>query len=68
MRNECPSEEILLAFHLGTLSETEVEAVAEHLAGMNVPFLRRLHPDPDPGKMQRFKRDADVLRADRLGA
>ncbi len=36
------------------------EAVAEHLAGMNVPFLRRLHPDPDPGKMQRF---ADFVRS-----
>jgi ribonuclease R len=36
------------------------EAVAEHLSGMNVPFLRRLHPDPDPNKMLRF---ADFVRS-----
>jgi ribonuclease R len=30
------------------------EAVAEHLSGLRVPFLRRVHPDPDPHKLEAF--------------
>jgi ribonuclease R len=30
------------------------EAVAEHLAGLRVPFLRRVHPDPDPRRLSEF--------------
>jgi ribonuclease R len=30
------------------------EAVAEHLAGLGVAFLRRVHPDPDPNKLAAF--------------
>jgi ribonuclease R len=30
------------------------EAVAEHFAGLDVPFLRRIHPDPDPLKLEQF--------------
>jgi ribonuclease R len=30
------------------------EAVAQHLAGLHVPFLRRVHPDPDPRKLSEF--------------
>ena len=36
------------------------EAVAEHLAGLDVPFLRRVHPDPDPHKLDCF---ADFARS-----
>jgi ribonuclease R len=35
------------------------EAVAEHLAGLDVAFLRRVHPDPDPNKLGAF---ADFAR------
>jgi ribonuclease R len=35
------------------------EAVAEHLAGLDVAFLRRVHPDPDPNKLAAF---ADFAR------
>jgi len=31
------------------------EAVAEHLAGLHVPFLRRVHPPPDPTKLEAFR-------------
>jgi ribonuclease R len=30
------------------------EAVAEHLGGLRVAFLRRVHPDPDPNKLEAF--------------
>jgi ribonuclease R len=30
------------------------EAVAEHLAGLGVPFLRRIHPAPEPTKLEAF--------------
>ncbi len=30
------------------------EAVAEHLGGLGVAFLRRVHPDPDPNKLEAF--------------
>jgi ribonuclease R len=36
------------------------EAVAEHLAGLGVAFLRRVHPDPDPNKLSAF---ADFARS-----
>ncbi|HEY7424814.1 MAG TPA: ribonuclease R [Gemmataceae bacterium] len=36
------------------------EAVAEHLAELDVPFLRRVHPDPDPNKLSAF---ADFARS-----
>jgi ribonuclease R len=36
------------------------EAVAEHLDGLGVPFLRRVHPDPDPFKLAAF---ADFARS-----
>jgi ribonuclease R len=36
------------------------EAVAEHLAGLDVAFLRRVHPDPDPNKLGTF---ADFARS-----
>jgi ribonuclease R len=36
------------------------EAVAEHLAGLEVAFLRRVHPDPDPNKLAAF---ADFARS-----
>jgi ribonuclease R len=36
------------------------EAVAEHLAGLDVAFLRRVHPDPDPNKLAAF---ADFARS-----
>jgi ribonuclease R len=35
------------------------EAVAEHLAGLGVPFLRRVHPAPAPNKLKEF---ADFAR------
>src|SRR5262249_45939404 len=31
---------------------TANEAVAEHLAGLGAAFLRRVHPDPDPNKLE----------------
>jgi ribonuclease R len=30
------------------------EAVAEHLAGLQVSFLRRVHPSPEPSKLEAF--------------
>ncbi len=36
------------------------EAVAEHFAELDVPFLRRVHPDPDPNKLSAF---ADFARS-----
>ena len=36
------------------------EAVAEHLAGRGITFLRRVHPDPDPKKLSAF---ADFARS-----
>jgi ribonuclease R len=30
------------------------EAVAEHLHSLGVPFLRRVHPDPEPRKLEAF--------------
>jgi ribonuclease R len=36
------------------------EAVAEHLDSLDVPFLRRVHPAPDPHKMSAF---ADFARS-----
>ncbi|MFO0846289.1 MAG: ribonuclease R family protein [Gemmataceae bacterium] len=36
------------------------EAVAEHLTDLNVPFLRRVHPDPDPFRLAAF---ADFARS-----
>ena len=33
---------------------TANEAVAEQLAGLEVPFLRRLHPPPEPSKLKAF--------------
>jgi ribonuclease R len=37
------------------------EAVAEHLAGLDVPFLRRVHPPPDPLKLKAFAEFAHIL-------
>jgi ribonuclease R len=37
------------------------EAVAEHLAGLGVPFLRRVHPAPDPNKLKAFAEFARIL-------
>jgi ribonuclease R len=36
------------------------EAVAEHLAGLDIAFLRRVHSDPDPNKLAAF---ADFARS-----
>jgi ribonuclease R len=36
------------------------ESVAEHLAGLDVPFLRRIHPSPEPTKLESF---ADFARS-----
>jgi ribonuclease R len=33
---------------------TANESVAELLAGLDAPFLRRVHPDPDPRKLEAF--------------
>src|SRR5260370_26998022 len=30
------------------------EGVAEHLAGLQIPFLRRVHPRPEPEKLKAF--------------
>jgi ribonuclease R len=40
------------------------EAVAEHLAERGVPFLRRVHPAPDPAKLQAFGEFARILGYD----
>jgi ribonuclease R len=39
---------------------TANEAVAEQLASLEIPFLRRVHPDPDPAKLGAF---ADFARS-----
>jgi ribonuclease R len=40
------------------------EAVAEHFAGLGVPFLRRVHPPPDPAKLKAFAEFARILGYD----
>ncbi len=40
------------------------EAVAEHLAGLNISFLRRTHTPPDPRKLKDFLEFARVLGYD----
>jgi ribonuclease R len=40
---------------------TANEAVAEHLARLRVPFLRRVHPDPEPNKLKAFAEFARIL-------
>jgi ribonuclease R len=37
------------------------EAVAEKLASLQVPFLRRVHPSPDPAKLKAFGEFARIL-------
>jgi ribonuclease R len=37
------------------------EAVAEHLAGLDIAFLRRVHPDPDAHKLTSFAQFARSL-------
>ena len=37
------------------------EAVAEHLASLPVPFLRRIHPPPEPTKLKAFAEFARIL-------
>ncbi len=37
------------------------EAVAEHLDGLGIPFLRRVHPAPDPTKLKAFAEFARIL-------
>ncbi len=37
------------------------EAVAEKLADLGVPFLRRVHPAPDPNKLKAFAEFAHIL-------
>ncbi len=37
------------------------EAVATHLDGLGVPFLRRVHPAPDPAKLKAFAEFARIL-------
>src|SRR5262249_54436387 len=37
------------------------EAVAEHLDNLGVPFLRRVHPPPDPEKLRAFAEFARIL-------
>lgn len=37
------------------------EAVAEHLSELEVSFLRRVHPDPDPNKLDAFAQFARSL-------
>lgn len=50
MARECPAESDLLAFHLGTLADDEIEEVAEHLESCKAcdAALRRLEADADP--------------------
>src|SRR5205809_3826474 len=40
------------------------EAVAEHFAELDVPFLRRVHPPPDPAKLKAFAEFARILGYD----
>jgi ribonuclease R len=37
------------------------EAVAEHLSGLGVPFLRRIHPPPEANKLKAFAEFARIL-------
>ena len=37
------------------------ESVAEHLAGLRIPFLRRVHAAPDPNKLKAFAEFARIL-------
>jgi ribonuclease R len=37
------------------------EAVAEHLAKLGVPFLRRVHAEPEPNKLKAFAEFARIL-------
>jgi ribonuclease R len=37
------------------------EAIAEHLAGLGIPFLRRVHAAPDPNKLKAFAEFARIL-------
>jgi ribonuclease R len=37
------------------------EAVAEHLSMLGVPFLRRVHPPPEPNKLKGFAEFARIL-------
>ncbi|HYV38485.1 MAG TPA: RNB domain-containing ribonuclease, partial [Gemmataceae bacterium] len=37
------------------------EAVAEHLSSLGVPFLRRVHPAPEPNKLKAFAEFARIL-------
>jgi ribonuclease R len=37
------------------------ESVAEHLADLGVPFLRRVHPSPEPEKLKAFAEFARIL-------
>jgi ribonuclease R len=37
------------------------EAVAEHLSGLDAPFLRRVHPAPEPTKLEAFAEFATSL-------
>jgi ribonuclease R len=37
------------------------EAVAEHLSKLGVPFLRRIHPAPEPNKLKAFAEFARIL-------
>jgi ribonuclease R len=50
------SHQIIEEFMLATN-----EAVAEHLAGLGAVFLRRVHPAPEPEKLQAFAEFARVL-------
>ena len=40
------------------------EAVARHLADLDVPFLRRIHPPPNPLKLQEFLEFVETLGYD----
>jgi ribonuclease R len=40
------------------------EAVAEHFADLDVAFLRRVHPPPDPAKLKAFAEFARILGYD----
>jgi ribonuclease R len=48
-RKDDVSHQIIEEFML-----TANESVAELLAGLEAPFLRRVHPDPDPRKLEAF--------------
>ncbi len=50
MRSDCPSDQVLLAFHLGMLAASEVDQVADHLEGCTrcTGTLVRLEDAADP--------------------